>query len=310
MKKTIVLTIAALAGSIATYSQSSLLLPGGATDIGTASVPQSTKNLNVTSNSTTYVRAYNYSSSTSTAVQAVLRPLGASGPFQNVGLRTWGTSHSTNGMIRPGTGALMCQELPLSIGTYNNYEMSFWTNNFERMKLTTAGNLAIGRNDALQRIHMNGNLLLDDESFLMFGGTGGPVYGMNNGQWAMGYNETKAAFDTETAFVCRAVDALDMFDHAILDLERDLAANAAEGADAFSLGIIILAVANLFLIHDGCRHQGAGWAGLNAFAAGHTRGLTHGVRDIKDRIGIMAAAGHSDHVIDLNFAAGADTEVA
>ena len=115
----------------------------------------------------------------------------------------------------------------------------------------------------------------------------------------------KAAFHAKPTFVGRPVDAFDKFDLIILDLQRHLTADAAERANAFNLAVIIAAISDLLLIHHGGRHQRTCRAGLNAFAAGHTGAIAHGIGKIKGRIGIMAAARHADHIIDLHFAAGA-----
>src|SRR5206468_7264989 len=56
--------------------------------------------------------------------------------------------------------------------------------------------------------------------------------------------------------------------------------------------------------------QRAGRAGLHAFAAGDTRRVAHRVVEIKHYLGVMTAAGHADHVVDLHLATGADTEIA
>src|SRR6056297_863253 len=120
----------------------------------------------------------------------------------------------------------------------------------------------------------------------------------------------KAPLDTQPPLVCRAVDALDILDLAVLDLKRHLTADTAERADALHLFLVIGAVALLRVVHHRCGHQRAGGAGLHAFTAGDTGALAHRVVEIEDRIGIVAAPGHADHVIDLHIAAGADAQVA
>src|SRR6056297_675808 len=120
----------------------------------------------------------------------------------------------------------------------------------------------------------------------------------------------KAPLDTQPPLVCRAVDALDILDLAVLDPERHLTADTAERADALHLVVVIGAVALLLVIHNRGGHQRAGGASLHAFAAGDTGALAHRVVEIEDRIGIVAAPGHADHVIDLHIAAGADAQVA
>jgi len=122
--------------------------------------------------------------------------------------------------------------------------------------------------------------------------------------------EAEAALDAKPPLVRRAVDALDVFHLAVLDLQADLAADAAERADRFHLGVEIAAVANLIGIEHGCRHQRAGRAGLHAFAAGDAGRLPHRIGHVEDREGVMPPARHADHVIDLHLAAGAHAKPA
>ena len=58
------------------------------------------------------------------------------------------------------------------------------------------------------------------------------------------------------------------------------------------------------------RHQRAGRAGLHAFAAGDAGAAAHRVVEVEDDLGVMAATGHADHVVDLDLAAGAHAEIA
>src|SRR5690606_22822210 len=65
-----------------------------------------------------------------------------------------------------------------------------------------------------------------------------------------------------------------------------------------------------FLVHlheaDVARgHERAGRAGLYAFAAGDAGRGAHGVVQVKDDLGMLAAVGVADHVVDLLFTAGA-----
>src|SRR6056297_1650480 len=52
----------------------------------------------------------------------------------------------------------------------------------------------------------------------------------------------KAPLDTQPPLVCRAVDALDILDLAVLDLERHMTADTAERADTLHLFVVIGAV--------------------------------------------------------------------
>src|SRR5262249_10818249 len=50
--------------------------------------------------------------------------------------------------------------------------------------------------------------------------------------------------------------------------------------------------------------------GLHALAAGDACAVAHRVVEIEDDLFVMAARGHADHIVDLNLAAGADTQIA
>ncbi len=73
---------------------------------------------------------------------------------------------------------------------------------------------------------------------------------------------------------------------------------------------MVAAVAVLAVVELGRLHQRAGGAGLHAFAAGDAGGGAHRVGHVEDDLGVVAAARHADHVVDLHLAAGADAEVA
>ena len=66
--------------------------------------------------------------------------------------------------------------------------------------------------------------------------------------------KTKAAFDAKPSFVRGAVDTLDELDLAVFDLKRNLAADAAERADAFGFTVKIRAIADLVFVRDRCGH--------------------------------------------------------
>ncbi len=121
--------------------------------------------------------------------------------------------------------------------------------------------------------------------------------------------KAEPALDAETVFVGRAAGAVDLLDLAVFDLERQLATDAAIGADRLDLFVIIGAVAALVSVNRRCGHQRAGRAGLHAFAAGDAGRCAHRVHDVEDDLGVAAPAAHADHVVHLNFTAGADAEV-
>src|SRR5262249_30226683 len=126
----------------------------------------------------------------------------------------------------------------------------------------------------------------------------------------VGVVEAEAALDAEPRMVGRAVLAGDVEDLVVLDVIGELAADAAERAEAVDRAVgppgALLAV----LVEQGRRHQRARRAGLPALAAGDAGAVAHRIVEVEDDLLAMAAAGHADHVVDLDLAAGADAEVA
>ena len=102
--------------------------------------------------------------------------------------------------------------------------------------------------------------------------------------------ETEPPLDAKPPLVGGPVDPIDIFDPAILDLERDLAADPAERADAGDLTVVIGTVALLIRVQHGGFHQRTSRAGLHAFAAGHAGRGPHWVSHIESRKGVVAAA--------------------
>src|SRR5208282_320365 len=121
--------------------------------------------------------------------------------------------------------------------------------------------------------------------------------------------EAEAALDAEPRMVCRARPALGIKQLVVLDLEGDLAAHPAIGADAVDLAVRFLGEA-LARVEHGRGHERARGAGLHAFAAGNAGALAHRVVEVEDDLRMMAAPRHADHVVDLDLAAGADAEIA
>ena len=120
--------------------------------------------------------------------------------------------------------------------------------------------------------------------------------------------EAEAALDAKAVLVRRAVASVDIEDLLVADVVGDLTADAAIGADAVDLPVG-LGVSDARFVHHRCRHQGAGGAGLDAFAAGDTGALSHGIVEIENDLRCGTAPGHADHVVDLDLAAGADAEI-
>ena len=117
----------------------------------------------------------------------------------------------------------------------------------------------------------------------------------------VGVIEAVAALDAKPCMVGRAVAPVDEEDLVVLDVIGQLAADAAERAERI----------HLFVRDDqrdfACRHQGTRRTGLHAFAAGHASRSAHRVVHVEDDLGLIAAEGHADHVIDLLVATGAQT---
>jgi len=108
-----------------------------------------------------------------------------------------------------------------------------------------------------------------------------------------------AAFDAQAAMVGGAVAPLDKGDFVFAYIEGELTAHAAKRTDRIHLAI------GLGQGHVTRGHQGAGRTGLHAFAASHTGRVAHGIVHVKDNLGVVAAHGQADHVVDLLFTAGA-----
>ncbi len=125
----------------------------------------------------------------------------------------------------------------------------------------------------------------------------------------MGVVEAEAALHAEAVLVRRAVTALDGDDLVVVDLVGQLAADAAIRADRIDFAVRRIGV-GAFRVDEGRRHQRAGRAGLDALAAGDAGGIAHRVVEVEHDLLEMAAAGHADDVVDLNFTAGADAEIA
>jgi hypothetical protein len=121
--------------------------------------------------------------------------------------------------------------------------------------------------------------------------------------------ETKAALYAQPVLVRRALAAGDGDELVVLDVVGELAADAAVRTDAVHAAVRKLGP-DIFLVDERGRHQGAGGAGLHAFAAGDAGGGAHRIVEIKHDFFVVAAPGHADHVVHLHFAAGTDAKIA
>ena len=124
---------------------------------------------------------------------------------------------------------------------------------------------------------------------------------------AVGVVEAEAALDAQPLFVGRAVPPVDIEQLAVLQIVGDLAADAAIGADALD------PVVRKFGAHAGRvqqvgRHQGAGRAGLHALAAGDAGAGAHRIVHVEHDLRAVAALGHADHIVHLDFAAGPNAQ--
>src|SRR5690625_3051919 len=120
----------------------------------------------------------------------------------------------------------------------------------------------------------------------------------------------EATLHAEALLVGRAVSAVDLDDLVVLDGYRGLAAHAAEGAEAVD-GLVRPDRAQLAsLVQQGLLHESPGRAGLDAFPAGNAGAGAHGIIEVEDDLGVRAAVGHADDVVDLDFTAGAHAEAA
>src|SRR5262249_12012749 len=121
--------------------------------------------------------------------------------------------------------------------------------------------------------------------------------------------EAEAALHAQPVLVGRTVLAADVEKLVVLDVISELTTHAAIRTHAvhFAIGIFRADI----LVVDQCgRHERAGRAGLYAFAAGNTRGLTHRIIEIENDFLVVAAPCHTNDVVDLHFAAGTDAEIA
>src|SRR6516225_8366428 len=121
--------------------------------------------------------------------------------------------------------------------------------------------------------------------------------------------EAEAALDAEPVLVCRSVAAGDVKKLVVLDVISELATDAAIRTDAIDRAVRFPGK-HIARVDQRRRHQRAGRTGLHAFAAGDASRSAHRVVEIEHDLLAVAAAGHADDVIDLDFTAGADTQIA
>ncbi len=93
--------------------------------------------------------------------------------------------------------------------------------------------------------------------------------------------EPKPPLDAKAFFVCGAITTLYLLNLPAPQVIGDLAADAAEWADAVNR-LVGLRNTDAVLVDHSRWQKRAGGAGLDAFAAGHAGRLTHGVVKVED----------------------------
>src|SRR6266571_3633542 len=121
--------------------------------------------------------------------------------------------------------------------------------------------------------------------------------------------EAEAALDAQPILVGRPVLAGDVEKLVVLDVISELAADAAIRADAID-GAISLGGKDIALVHQRRWHQRTGGTGLHAFATSDASRSAHRIVKVEHDFLAVTATGHADHIVDLDFAAGAHTQVA
>jgi hypothetical protein len=119
--------------------------------------------------------------------------------------------------------------------------------------------------------------------------------------------KAESTLDAQAVPVGRAIPAFYRHDSASPDPVRELAAHAAIGTHAVNLIEVVCPSATV-LVHQADFHEGPGGASLHTLPAGYTGALAHGIPLVEHDPGAVAAESHADHVIHLDFAAGADAE--
>src|ERR1700678_2559645 len=116
--------------------------------------------------------------------------------------------------------------------------------------------------------------------------------------------EAVAPFDAQTVRIRGSVLSLHIEDFVVLDVVRQLAADAAIRANRID-----------FLVHDdfanrASGHQSSGGTCLDALPAGHASGITHRIVQIEYDLRVSTAESIADYVVDLLFPAGAHAAIA
>src|SRR5512145_2300928 len=122
--------------------------------------------------------------------------------------------------------------------------------------------------------------------------------------------EPEASLDAQAILVRRAGAAVDVEDLVVLDLVLNLAADAAVGADTVDFALRLGGDGEVAFVDQRRFEERSGRTGLDALSTRHAGRMAHGVVEIKDDLGVVAAIRHANHVVNLHLAAGANAEVA
>src|SRR6266550_9119525 len=121
--------------------------------------------------------------------------------------------------------------------------------------------------------------------------------------------EAEAALDTEPVLIGRPVLAGDIEQLVVFDVIGELTANAAIRTHAVDRPVGF-GGKDIALVDQRRWHQRTGRTGLHAFATGDTSRSAHRIVKIEHDFLAVTATGHADHIVDLDFTAGADTQIA
>src|SRR6266702_3563432 len=121
--------------------------------------------------------------------------------------------------------------------------------------------------------------------------------------------EAEAALDAEPVLVGWAVLAGDVEKLVVFDVIGELTADTTIRTHAVDRPVGF-SRKDIALVHQRRWHQRTGGTGLHAFATGDASRSAHRIVKVEHDFLAVTATGHADHIVDLDFAAGAHTQVA
>ena len=133
--------------------------------------------------------------------------------------------------------------------------------------------------------------------------------GLGQASGMAGIIHPKPPLDAQALFIGWPILAAYFNDFIVFNMDFRLTADATEGADRVYNRVRCTDIDLTFIDLSG-GHQRPGRAGLNTFTTGDTGRLAHRIIKIKHDLGPVPAIGHADHIIDLNFPTGANTQIA